>query len=252
MPDTRYKIDPKTRFSSRVENYVKYRPDYPLEIISFLKEKDILKENYIVADIGSGTGKLTEIFLMNGNLVYGVEPNDNMRGAAERLLKKYSNFRSIKGSAEETNLNSNTIDLITAGQAFHWFKIKETIQEFKRILKRNGYVVLIWNNRKKSGYNFSDDYEKFILKYGTDYKDVRKNERNVDDFFIYEKIEFPNFQDLDFEGLKGRLLSVSYIPQEGIRFKPMMVELKQLFDQHQKKGIVRIEYDTEIYYGQLH
>ena len=251
MPDTRDKFDPKTRFSSRVENYVKYRPDYPLEIISFLKEQDIFKENYIVADIGSGTGKLTEIFLMNGNLVYGVEPNDNMRTAAEQLLKKYSNFRSIKGSAEETNLNSNTIDLITAGQAFHWFKVNETIQEFKRILKRNGYVVLIWNNRKKSGHDFSIQYENFILKYGTDYKEVRKNENNIDDFFEYKLKTFSNYQNLNFEGLKGRLLSVSYIPQEGPHFNDMLDELKELFDRNQKDGFVRIEYDTQVYYGLL-
>ncbi|MFW9951206.1 MAG: class I SAM-dependent methyltransferase, partial [Candidatus Thorarchaeota archaeon] len=210
-----YKIDPTTRFSSRVENYVKYRPNYPAEISTFLKEREILKSQSVIADIGSGTGKLTELFLMNGNIVYGVEPNDNMRKAAEDILKDYKNFRSIKGSAEETHLNSHTIDLITAGQAFHWFKMNETLQEFKRILKQNGYIALIWNNRRKSGHNFSNDYEKFILKYGTDYRDVRKSERNVDDFFIYEKIKFPNFQDLDFEGLKGRLLSVSYIPQEG-------------------------------------
>jgi ubiquinone/menaquinone biosynthesis C-methylase UbiE len=251
MPDIRYQFDPKTRFSSRVENYVKYRPDYPLEIISFLKEQDILKENYIVADIGSGTGKLTELFLMNGNLVYGVEPNDNMRRAAEYLLKKYSNFRSIKGSAEETNLNSNMIDLITAGQAFHWFKVKETIQEFKRILKSNGYVLLIWNNRKKSGHNFSVQYENFILKYGTDYKEVRKNENNIDDFFEYKLKTFSNYQNLNFEGLKGRLLSVSYIPQEGPHFIKMLDELKELFDLYQKDGFVRIEYDTQVYYGKL-
>ncbi|MFX1268184.1 MAG: class I SAM-dependent methyltransferase, partial [Promethearchaeota archaeon] len=176
MPKKKFILDPKKRFSSRVENYIKFRPNYPSEIIKFLKEKKILIKDSIIADIGSGTGILSEIFLKNGNVVYGIEPNADMRNAAEKLLENYSDFITVDGSAESTNLKGKSIDIITVGQAFHWFDIKQTQKEFRRILKEGGYVILIWNNRKKSDSGFSTEYEKFITKYGKDYKFTRKDE----------------------------------------------------------------------------
>ena len=248
----KYKIDPKKRFSSRVENYIKYRPSYPLEIIDFLKEKKILLEDTVIADIGSGTGILTKIFLDNGNQVYGVEPNKDMREAAEKHLQGFTNFSSLEGSAESTGLEENCIDLIIVGQAFHWFDVEEAKREFKRILKPNGNVALIWNNRGKSGAEFNSSYENFILKYGIDYKEVRKNEKNVELFFNYQKETFDNFQDLDFTSFKGRVLSSSYIPlDDNPIFPKMILELEDLFNKHQRNGIIRIEYDTEIYLGKL-
>ncbi|MFX1356803.1 MAG: class I SAM-dependent methyltransferase [Promethearchaeota archaeon] len=252
MYNKKFVLNPKTRFSSRVENYIKYRPGYPLEIISFLTEKGILKKKSVIADIGSGTGILSEIFLKNGNLVYGIEPNADMRKAGEKLLSKYSTFKSIDGSAEETKLNDNSIDLITAGQAFHWFDIEKTKSEFKRILKPNGYIILIWNTRKKANSEFSEEYEKFILEYAKDYKETRKRENNIDKFIKYEKEKFYNYQEFDFEGLKGRLLSASYIPLENDPiFDKMIKHLKEIFIKYQKNGLIRLEYDTEIYYGKL-
>ena len=252
MNELRYKSDPKKRFSSRVENYIKYRPSYPRKIIKFLTEKKILNKNIVIADIGSGTGILSDLFLKNGNRVYGVEPNPDMRKAAEKLLEKYNNFISIGGSAEKTGLKESSIDLITAGQAFHWFDVEKTKREFKKILKPNGYVVLIWNNRKKSGDNLSSDYEKFVLKYGTDYKEVRKNEKNVNEFYEYNKKVFYNYQELDYDGFKGRLLSTSYIPlEDNPRFNKMLEDLKKIFLTYQKNGTVRLEYNTEVYYGKL-
>ena len=252
MNELRYKSDPKKRFSSRVENYIKYRPSYPRKIIKFLTEKKILNKNIVIADIGSGTGILSDLFLKNGNRVYGVEPNPDMRKAAEKLLEKYNKFISISGSAEKTGLKESSIDLITAGQAFHWFDVEKTKREFKKILKPNGYVVLIWNNRKKSGDNLSSDYEKFVLKYGTDYKEVRKNEKNVNEFYEYNKKVFYNYQELDYDGFKGRLLSTSYIPlEDNPRFNKMLEDLKKIFLTYQKNGTVRLEYNTEVYYGKL-
>jgi len=248
----KYKIDPKKRFSSRVENYIKYRPSYPLEIIDFLKEKKILLEDTVIADIGSGTGILTKIFLDNGNQVYGVEPNKDMREAAEKLLQGFTNFSSLEGSAEFTRLEENCIDLIIVGQAFHWFDVEETKREFKRILKPNGNVALIWNNRGKSGTGFNSSYENFILKYGTDYREIKKNDGNVDLFFKYQKETFYNFQELDFTRFKGRVLSSSYIPlDDNPNFPKMILELEDLFNNHQRNGIIRIEYDTEVYLGKL-
>ena len=252
MSSRKYATDPKKRFSSRVENYIKYRPSYPIEIIDFLKGKKILAENTVIADIGSGTGILTKLFLNNGNLVYGIEPNKDMREAAEKNLHKYPNFSSLEGSAEATGLKDYSVDLIIAGQAFHWFDVEDTKKEFKRILKPNGNVVLIWNNRGKSGSDFNASYENFMVKYGIDYKEVRKNEGNVDRFYTYEKETFDNFQELDFTSFKGRILSASYIPlPDNPIFPKMIVELEDLFSKHQRNGIIRIEYDTEIYYGQL-
>ena len=141
-------------------------------------EKELITKDSVVADIGSGTGILSELFLKNGNTVYGIEPNNNMREGAERNLQKYPNFISINGSAEDTSLKNESIDLATAAQAFHWFDVENAKKEFKRILKPNGSVVIIWNNRRKTGKVFSSQYEKFIIKYGTDYKEVRKNEKN--------------------------------------------------------------------------
>ncbi|MFX1323052.1 MAG: class I SAM-dependent methyltransferase [Promethearchaeota archaeon] len=252
MFEKKYLQDPKKRFSSRVKDYIKYRPGYPQAIIDFLKEENILRDNSVVADIGSGTGILSKLFLKNGNKVYGIEPNHDMRKAAERLISKYDNFISINGSAEKTGLKEKTIDLITAGQAFHWFDIEKTKREFKKIINPNGYIVLIWNNRKKLGDSFSNDYENLVLKYGTDYKEVRKNEKKVDEFYKYHKKIFYNYQDLDYDGFKGRLLSTSYIPlEDNPRFFNMLKDLKKIFLKYQKNGIVRLEYNTEVYYGRL-
>ncbi|HUW88964.1 MAG TPA: class I SAM-dependent methyltransferase [Candidatus Nanopelagicaceae bacterium] len=252
MSSKKYATDPKKRFSNRVENYNKYRPSYPLEIINFLKEENILAKNTIIADIGSGTGILTKIFLDNGNQVYGIEPNKDMREAAEKILHGYINFTSLEGSAESTGLEEYSIELIVAGQAFHWFDVERTKREFKRILKPNGNVALIWNNRGKAGTDFNNSYENFILKYGIDVREVRKNEGNVDLFFNYQKETFYNFQELDFTSFKGRVLSSSYIPLADTPIFPKMIlELEDLFNKHQRNGIIRIEYDTEIYLGKL-
>jgi len=252
MSNRKYLVDPKKRFSSRVEKYIKFRPNYPPKIINFLTEKKILSKQSIIADVGSGTGILSEIFLKNGNKVFGVEPNSEMRRAAEKLLNGYPNFVSISSSAENTSLLSNSIDLITVGQAFHWFDVDRTKREFKDILKPQGYAVIIWNNRRKTGKEFSSQYEKLILKYGTDYKEVRKNEKKIDQFYQYKRKVFYNYQDLDFESLKGRLLSVSYIPLEGeSNYEDMLKELYWVFKEYEQNGIVRLEYDTEVYYGKL-
>jgi ubiquinone/menaquinone biosynthesis C-methylase UbiE len=81
-----------------------------------------------------------------------------MRIAAEKMLQKYPNFISINGSAEDTGLYENSLELITAGQAFHWFDLDQSRSEFKRILKPEGYAAIIWNNRRKSGKGFSSQY----------------------------------------------------------------------------------------------
>ena len=259
MFDKKFKQDPKKRFSSRVEKYIKYRPRYPQEINEFLKKKGILYSNYIIADIGSGTGILSELFLKEGNKVYGVEPNIDMRYAEISLHIKYSNFISIDGSAEDTKLDDNSIDIITAGQAFHWFNLEKARLEFMRILKPEGWVILIWNRRKKLTNEFLIEYEKFLLKYGTDYKAIEQSKLDFNKFFIgnkaentYNKITFDNHQIFDYESLEGRLLSTSYIPLiNSPKYNDMLLDLRRLYEKFQINNRIRFEYETEVFYGKL-
>ncbi|MGB7922366.1 MAG: class I SAM-dependent methyltransferase [Pyrinomonadaceae bacterium] len=246
------------RFSSRVDYYIKYRPRYPHELIDFLKERTGLSASSIIADVGSGTGVLSEMFLKNGNPVYGVEPNREMRGAAEKLLEEYPDFSSVAGSAESTTLADRSVDFVTAGQAFHWFDLQKSREEFLRILRPDGWTVLVWNNRRPDTTPFLRAYESFLYSCGIDYKEV--NHRNVDEkvlsrFFgdgSYQLKVFDNVQVFDYEGLKGRVLSSSYMPMEGHpKYEPMIAELEKIFHQHQTDGKVTVEYDTEMYYGRI-
>jgi SAM-dependent methyltransferase len=245
------------RFSTRVENYVKYRPGYPEEIVRILKSDCELTSASLIADVGSGTGILSELFLRNGNVVFGIEPNAPMRTAAQQLLSAYKNFVSIDGSAEATTLEPHSVDLIMAAQAFHWFDRSKAKSEFKRILKPEGWVVLIWNERLVDSTAFLRDYESLLLRYGTDYQEVRHENvaTEIDDFFAPSRFQLKTLQNLqhfDFESLKGRVYSSSYAPEPGHpNFEPMLGKLKELFNVHNRDGIVTFEYATKIYYGRL-
>jgi SAM-dependent methyltransferase len=245
------------RFSSRVENYVKYRPDYPAAVIEVLVSKCGLSQKSLVADIGSGTGILTELFLRNGNKVLGVEPNREMRTAAERLLANYANFTSIDGRAEATSIASDSVDFVTVGQAFHWFDQQQAKREFVRILKSDGWAVLIWNERRLDSSEFLRALEDLLLEFGTNYEQVRHENvyGDIAAFFGaggFELATFENLQHLDLDAFKGRLFSASYTPEPAHpNFAPMLDELLAIFAAHERNGKVTIEYDTKVYYGQL-
>ncbi len=245
------------RFSNRVENYVKYRPNYPAEILDSFRDEMNLRETSIVADIGAGTGIFTKIFLENGNEVFAVEPNAAMRDAAKGFLKDYPKLTFVEGTSEHTNLENDSIDFVVAAQAFHWFKPDETREEFKRILKENGYVALIWNERKLDATDFLREYEAFLHEFATDYNEVRHENTSLEiisEFFQadFKQKTFQNSQIFDYEGLQGRLLSSSYTPtHENPRFPAMIEELKRLFTKYEKDGRIDFLYDTNIYYGQL-
>ena len=246
----------KERFSNRVENYIKYRPGYPADIIASLAEEINFDSSWIVADIGSGTGILSRLFLDNGNFVYGIEPNNEMRKAGEQQLSNYSYFNSIDGSSENTDLQNNCIDIISAGQAFHWFDVQKSKEEFKRILKKHGYVALIWNNRKIDSSAFLREYENLLINFSVEYKLVdhkNVNKKILSDFFDQYTLKiFPNFQIFNFEELKGRLLSSSYAPMpDNPGYLPMVKELEKIFNQNEIDGKVKFEYDTELYFGTL-
>ncbi len=249
--------DTINRFSNRVENYVKYRPNYPKEILEFFREEMNLTKNSVVADIGSGTGISAKVFLENGNEVYGVEPNAAMREAAETFLIDFPKFRSVDGTAENTALADNSVDFITAAQAFHWFDPAKTRAEFARILRAEGFIVLIWNERQLDTNDFLREYEKHLIKFGSDYEKVRHDNIDINklnEFFRKEfsRKTFANVQILDFEGLKGRLMSSSYMPTEtDERFPAMSDELRSLFDKYAENGKINLLYDTNIFYTQF-
>ncbi|SRR6266496_548848 len=249
--------DPLKRFTSRVEAYVKYRPGYPHGVIELLGAECELQESSIIADIGSGTGIFSELLLKNGNEVIGVEPNAAMRDAAETLLKGYPRFRSIDGSAESTTLPAKSVDLITAGQAFHWFDRPKARTEFLRILKPLRFVVLVWNDRRLAATSFLSAYEELLNKYGTDYQQVSHLNvtGEIAEFFspgAFELQIFENSQRLDFESLKGRVSSASYTPEPGhVNFEPMIARLREIFEANQIDGAVSFDYDTKVYYGRL-
>lgn len=251
-----FETDPLKRFSGRVDNYIKYRPKYPAALMDFFTGTLGLRSNDRIADIGSGTGILSEMLLKNNNSVYAVEPNKEMREAAERLLNGYGNLISINGSAESTGLAPHSIDLITSAQAFHWFNHEKAKIEFKSILKDNGWVVLIWNSRVINSDQFMIEYEDFLVKFSTDYNKV--NHKNINEaafksfFNNYNVIGFPNKQSFDFEGLKGRLLSSSYAPDENSPDYLLMIKnLENLFHKFGNSGKVDFIYNTEVYYGKL-
>ena len=250
-------LDPTGRFSSRVDDYIRYRPSYPPQIVEVLARECGLGANSVVADIGPGTGFLTKLFLDFGCAVLGVEPNAEMREAGDRLLSGYAKFSSRDGRAEESGLAEASVDLAAAGQAFHWFDATEARRELRRILRSPRWVALVWNERLESG-EFLLGYERLLHRYSTDYAKVdhrRIDAQRITDFFEHREwrlATFPNVQKFDWTGLRGRLDSSSYAPRAGdVKYEPLLRELRALFDAHQKNGTVDFAYDTNLYYGKL-
>ena len=249
--------DPTERFSDRVDDYVRYRPSYPRELVDLMRVEMGLRPDHTVADVGSGTGILSTLLLAHGNAVIGVEPNRAMREAAEHELRGEPRFTSVDGSAEQTGLPDASVEFVTAGQAFHWFETEEASAEFRRILRPSGWVLLVWNTRRLGGTPFLDAYEAFVTRWGTDYATVRESyvvEAALREMFPegHRFSSFPNEQILDADGFRGRMLSSSYVPgPEHPDRRAILDGLGILFERHQVNGLVRVEYDTTVYYGQI-
>jgi SAM-dependent methyltransferase len=250
--------DAKQRFSNRVADYVRYRPGYPAAALDLLRVECGLRPEHVIADIGSGTGLLSELFLKNGNRVFGVEPNPEMRLAGEEYVQSYPAFTSVNGSAESTTLNDATVDFVTAGQAFHWFDPVAARREFARILVPGGWVVILWNDRRMEEKQLTREYEELLERFGIDYKRVKDaypEMHHIHNFFgggNFFSRDLPNEQNFDWDGLRGRLRSSSFVPAEGHpNYAPMMAELEGIYRAHERDGRVRMEYWTRIYFGQL-
>jgi SAM-dependent methyltransferase len=246
-----------SRFSDRVENYVRYRPGYPPEALQMLKTECGLVPSHVCADLASGTGIWTRDLLENGNPVFGVEPNAEMREAGERQLAEFRKFTSVVGTAEATTLANQSADFVTAAQAAHWFDRARARREFVRILKPGGWLVLLWNERITDSTAFLRDYEQLLLTYGTDYQDIRheRTTAEVNQFFDpapYQERVFEMRQEFDYEGIEGRLLSSSYAPgPEHPRCAAMLRELRRMFEERAVDGRAAFEYKTRVYFGRL-
>jgi SAM-dependent methyltransferase len=243
-------VDATRRFTSRVENYKLYRPGYPAALVEFLRRNCELSPAARIADVGSGTGLLSRVFLDAGFSVVGIEPNRAMREAGEP--------GALDATAEATTLPDKSIDLVVAGQAFHWFDPPRARTEWLRILRPPAYVALIWNERfdetpfmKELGAMIdrcaaARDGDGTIRKAGKD---------RIPGFFApqpYRVEEFPNQQIFDFDALLGRVVSSSYLPNEGdADYAPLVADVREIFDRWQQAGTVQFEYRTRAYWGTL-
>ncbi|KAF1689572.1 class I SAM-dependent methyltransferase [Pseudoxanthomonas koreensis] len=250
-----------TRFSDRVADYVRYRPDYPEALYAWLRDEMDVQPSWKVADIGAGTGISSKLFLDAGHEVLAVEPNAAMRQAAAGWLGANPRFAPVDGSAEATTLADASVDLVSAAQAFHWFDPQAVKPEWRRILRRHadgtpGLVAVYWNSRRLEGTAFLEGYERLLLDYGLDYSSVA--ERYGDDADMQRwfgpglrgMARFPHGQRLDLEALRGRLMSSSYAPREGHpRHAPMLAALEQLFADTAIDGHVDFDYDTRVFAG---
>lgn len=250
-------MKPSERFSSRVDAYQKYRPDYPQSLIEEISQQAGLDGSAVVGDFGSGSGIFTRRLLQAGFEVYAVEPNREMREAAELALAGEPRFISVAASAEDSQLESASLDLITVAQAFHWFNNDTAKQEFRRVLKADGRLALIWNKRKVS-QPFQQTYEAILREFAPEYGKVNHMNLKMDDiqgFYATNAMQhfvFANSQHLDFAGLIGRLKSSSYCPEESSpQYIPLVTELLSLFDQYAVDGVIEFEYDTELYIGPI-
>lgn len=242
------------RFTNRSDNYVKYRPDYPPEIIELLQKEIHLDEFKDVADVGSGTGMFSRLFAKNGNITFGVEPNDEMRLKAEKSLGKYLNFISINGTAEFTNLADSSVDIVTAADAIHWFDMFKAKSEFSRILRDDGYCVIVYHITKNNT-PFMKEFNKLIkLLKKAEKSDDEKFEKSVEKFFGPKKAKVKTLNsthEMSFAELKGLVLSYAIMPEDGELHKKTLKELKNIFDRNNLSGSVSMEYKIKILIGKI-
>ncbi|WP_330961128.1 class I SAM-dependent methyltransferase [Photobacterium sp. 53610] len=249
---------PTERFSDRADDYQKYRPGYPQEMITALLTITGVEQRSTVTDIGAGTGILTRLLLDRGLQVCAVEPNDAMRQAADELLSGEPGYTSLKAPAEQISLPDHSVDLITAAQSFHWFCNEETRLEFQRIAKPNAYLALIWNRRRLTS-PLQQEYDAMLRQFSPDYARVNHmslSDNGISQFFAageMKRLSFDNSQSMDLEALIGRVRSVSYCPQEGsAHYTQLIRSLTQLHQTYQVNGRIAFEYDTQLYLGHIH
>jgi SAM-dependent methyltransferase len=245
-------------YAVRAEYYAKYRPRYPEDLLQVLREECGLLPDWVIADIGSGTGLLTELFLKNGNAAFGVEPDQAMREAGQHYLRSYAEFGSVAGTAERTTLPGGCADIVTVGQAFHWFDPVHAKAEFRRILKPDGWVALVWYQPADGGSPFLRSQSEVMGKYMRAQAPPPPNglsEEALSRFLGEERSAVRTVEGLsilDLEGFKGAMLSSAYAPAPGdCDFEPMLAELTEAFEHHQQDGSVRIPITFRLCFGRI-
>jgi SAM-dependent methyltransferase len=233
------------RFTGKVGDYERYRSRYPAQVIDILVERCRLTREAQVADIGAGTGMLSELFLEHGNAVVAIEPNDDMRSACEHLAQAWPGLLVKKGTAEATGLEDASIDFIAAGRAFHWFDPEPTRREFHRILRPRGWVVLVTNSRVRDESPQSLAFEALLREHGTDYSANRERYEiapRIDAFFAGGELfrhEIAGEQRLTLEQLIGLTQSLSVSPLPGDpRYPAIQKALEDFFSQWQNDGVI--------------
>ncbi len=247
------------RFTGRVDDYARHRPGYPDEILALLQGECGLTEADLVADVAAGTGLLTQIFLRNGNRVLAIEPNASMRATLENMKRVHGRLACIDGTAEVTKLPDQSADFVTVAQAMHWFDLPKARREFARILQPDGWCVIVYNERRRLGDAFHEGYEALLQMYGSDYCEVQQKhlqQEQIAAFFApceVKRTVMDNFQDLDLDGLAGRIASSSYMPTHlDHGYQEMQQEIAKLFERCQQGGRVRLQYQCAVSFGPLH
>jgi ubiquinone/menaquinone biosynthesis C-methylase UbiE len=251
--DTTIWTNSTERFSKRSEGYLRYRAGYSTVLLDFLKMECGLTPQCVVADVGSGTGLLAELFLQNGNRVYGIEPNREMREAAEHVLGSYPGFHSLATRAESTSLASGSVEFVTVGRALHWFDYRKALSEFSRIVKLQGWVVVVWLKRKTSTPLLAE-YEELLLTYASEHRGKKRIQCEMEAQLSAEgfKNRILDCQWIfDFDHLKGHTFSLSVSPDIGHpNYAPLLDGLEALFEKYHVNERLAFDYETSIYYGQ--
>jgi SAM-dependent methyltransferase len=250
--------DSTLRFSDRVEAYLAGRPRYPSELITYLEATGALPHGGLVADVGVGTGLSADPFLAAGHRVIGVEPNAPMRAAGLEYLARYPHYEARDGTAEATGLQSNSVDLVIAGQAFHWFDPGRFRTESLRVLRPGGWAALIWNDRDLTGTPFLAGYEALLIEYGNDYRAIRYKHQGTDAIPVYfggsapAAREFRHQRNMDWAMVSALAGSASYLPAPGQpRHAALLAALHALFDANASNGTIEMRYTCRVHAAPL-
>ncbi|BAY87133.1 type 11 methyltransferase [Calothrix parasitica NIES-267] len=243
-----YNLNPLNRFSDKAENYTKYRPLYPDEVIDKILENFASTNQLVAADIGAGTGIAARQLADKGVNVIAIEPNSAMREAAE----KHQNVEWKNGSAEATNLPDASVDLITCFQAFHWFNPQPTLIEFRRIIKPQGRLAIVFQDINRED-KFTQAYGELVSKAAnnrppTDFSSKIEPLRESLEFEYIDCYKFPYQQELDLSSLTGLAKSVSFISSEETVQKQLVNGLEDLYQRFcNQNGFVYLVYRNSVY-----
>jgi ubiquinone/menaquinone biosynthesis C-methylase UbiE len=245
------------RFSNRQDNYARFRPTYPRELLDRLASTLALRAGGEVADIGAGTGIFTGLLLDLGLKVHAVEPNAEMLAVASSRLGKRPEFIAVAGTAEATTLPVRSVDAIFCAQAFHWFNTETTRDEWRRILRPGGHAVLVWNNLDQA-HDLERSYQQVLNTFAVDGGEAMRRALAVQaDNLLFpsrggERLVFATQQELDYAGLVGRTESLSFAPSpDDPKYSAMLSALKRVFVRYQSAGVVTLRYQTLAIHGSI-